>query len=115
MQRGGSSADAWVQSIRPPAPASTRPRCCSPTITPATLAHRKRLVTSRAAENLFWLGRYTERAENTIRLARVTLECLQRRRPVLAAAAGVADRSWPCANTLVLPGVPSADPGAPGV
>jgi uncharacterized alpha-E superfamily protein len=33
-------------------------------------------VTSRAAENLFWLGRYTERAENTVRLARLTLEAL---------------------------------------
>jgi hypothetical protein len=32
-------------------------------------AQRKRLVTSRAAENLYWLGRYTERAENAARLA----------------------------------------------
>ena len=35
------------------------------------------LVTSRSAENLFWLGRCTERAENTIRLARLTLRLLQ--------------------------------------
>jgi len=33
-------------------------------------------VTSRAAENLFWLGRYTERAENATRLAQLTLQCL---------------------------------------
>src|SRR5439155_14085948 len=28
-------------------------------------------MTSRAAENLFWLGRYAERAEDTVRLMRV--------------------------------------------
>jgi uncharacterized alpha-E superfamily protein len=37
---------------------------------------RQRLVTSRAAENLFWMGRYTERTENTLRLARLTLDVL---------------------------------------
>jgi uncharacterized alpha-E superfamily protein len=38
--------------------------------------HRQRLVTSRAAENLFWMGRYTERTENTLRLVRLSLEIL---------------------------------------
>jgi uncharacterized alpha-E superfamily protein len=33
-------------------------------------------VTSRAAENLFWLGRYTERTENTLRLVRLSLDIL---------------------------------------
>ena len=28
-------------------------------------------MSSRAAENLFWLGRYAERAEDTVRLLRV--------------------------------------------
>ena len=37
---------------------------------------RKQPVTSRAAENLFWLGRYTERAENSLRLAQLSLQCL---------------------------------------
>ncbi|OYV01969.1 MAG: hypothetical protein CFE45_02460, partial [Burkholderiales bacterium PBB5] len=40
------------------------------------LQGRHRTVSSRAAENLFWLGRYTERAENSVRLARVALEAL---------------------------------------
>jgi len=75
------------------------------TVTPAQLAHRQRLVTSRAAENLFWLGRYTERAENVIRLARITLECLsgedQWSEPLLKWLGAMA-----VANTLVLPGVP---------
>ena len=45
-------------------------------------------MSSRAAENLFWLGRYTERTENTTRLARLALQCLggegQTSRPLLA-------------------------------
>ena len=70
MQRGGSSADVWVQ-------ASTREA-----VNPLSLlgsvvaAQRQRLVTSRAAENLFWMGRYTERTENTLRLARLTIDTL---------------------------------------
>jgi uncharacterized alpha-E superfamily protein len=34
------------------------------------------LVTSRAAENLYWFGRYTERSENTLRLAKLYLESI---------------------------------------
>jgi uncharacterized alpha-E superfamily protein len=42
----------------------------------AATSQRQRLVTSRAAENLFWMGRYTERTENTLRLVRLSLEIL---------------------------------------
>ena len=71
MQRGGSSADAWVQ---------TNTQIQNPNL--ANLysieanAQKKRVVTSRAAENLFWFGRYSERSENTIRLARLYLKSL---------------------------------------
>ena len=103
MQRGGSSADVWALT-RGEVDKTT---LLQPHLTPATLALRKRLVTSRAAENLFWLGRYTERAENAIRLARLTLECLngedQSSLPLLAWLSKMA-----VANTLVLPSVPSA-------
>jgi uncharacterized circularly permuted ATP-grasp superfamily protein/uncharacterized alpha-E superfamily protein len=102
MQQGGSSADVWA--LTQGTVDSTT--LLQPAITPATLAQRKRLVTSRAAENLYWLGRYTERAENAIRLARLTLECLngeeQSSPPLLAWLGRMA-----VANTLVLPGVPS--------
>jgi uncharacterized alpha-E superfamily protein len=37
------------------------------------ILQRRRPVTSRTAENLFWLGRYTERTEQLVRLARVVL------------------------------------------
>ena len=69
MQRGGSSADTWVM---------TEGEIDRSTLLGATSmlpegAHHARSVTSRAAENLFWLGRYTERAENSARLARQVL------------------------------------------
>ena len=103
MQRGGSSADVWALT-RGEVDHST---LLAPHMTPESLMQRKRLITSRAAENLFWLGRYTERAENAIRLARLTLECLhgeeQSSAPLLTWLSQMA-----VANTLVLPGVPSA-------
>ncbi len=52
----------------------------SPAIAP--IAPRRRIVTSRAAENLFWLGRYTERAENLLRLARLCLQSLNSEYPM---------------------------------
>ena len=64
-------------------------------------------VTSRAAENLFWLGRYTERAENSVRLARLTLQALssedQSSEPLLDWLSVMA-----VGNALVLPDVPTA-------
>jgi len=54
----------------PPASASSIPAASD------AVAQRQRLVTSRAAENLFWMGRYTERTENTLRLVRLSLEVL---------------------------------------
>ncbi|MCZ4317204.1 circularly permuted type 2 ATP-grasp protein [Comamonadaceae bacterium G21597-S1] len=72
MQRGGSSADVWVMTDAKP----DRTTLLAPALTVEMVAQRKPLVTSRAAENLYWLGRYTERTENTIALARLTLECL---------------------------------------
>jgi uncharacterized circularly permuted ATP-grasp superfamily protein/uncharacterized alpha-E superfamily protein len=104
MQRGGSSADVWALTHGE----VDQSTLLQSRMTPASLAHHKRMVTSRAAENLFWLGRYTERCENAIRLARLTLECLngdeQSSPPLLHWLSQMA-----VANTLVLPSVPSAD------
>jgi len=72
MQRGGSSADVWVMTDGP----IDRTTLLAPALTVASVAQRQRLVTSRSAENLHWLGRYTERTEHTIALSRLTLECL---------------------------------------
>jgi uncharacterized alpha-E superfamily protein len=72
MQRGSASADTWVQAAGEVDTTSLLPQ----PLTATDLAGWHRTVTSRSAENLFWLGRYTERAENSVRLARLTLEAL---------------------------------------
>ena len=109
MQRGGSSADVWVQAQAtetPAAPASVA-KNESPQPSASVLAQRQRLVTSRAAENLFWMGRYTERTENTLRLVRLSLEILnsenQNQPLLLNFITHMATR-----HGLVRPGVPAA-------
>jgi len=72
MQRGGSSADVWVQTEAD----IDRTSLLQKHSTRSTFTHRQRMVTSRAAENLYWLGRYTERSENMVRLVRLCIEAL---------------------------------------
>ncbi|MFC0219557.1 circularly permuted type 2 ATP-grasp protein [Pseudochelatococcus lubricantis] len=64
MQRGGAAADVWVMS-RGTADRQTL-------LASATVGAQRTTpyLPSRAAENLFWLGRYVERAEFVIRLLR---------------------------------------------
>lgn len=65
LQQGGSVADVWVIRDRPARGA---------TIAEARYETRARgdltVLPSRAADNLYWLGRYVERAEGTMRLLR---------------------------------------------
>ncbi|MDR2128505.1 MAG: circularly permuted type 2 ATP-grasp protein [Burkholderiaceae bacterium] len=84
MQQGGSSADCWVLGEESASDATATEHSALAPLLSAHAAHtaapiapqRTRLVTSRAAENLFWLGRYCERAENAAQLARITLQAL---------------------------------------
>ena len=67
MQRGGGSKDVWVlagdrKSLEEPAGAPAKPRA----------AARHDDLPSRLAENLFWLGRYSERCEDKSRLLRAS-------------------------------------------
>lgn len=75
MQSGGSSVDTWVLSSQPGSSFSLLPSPMSPR--DLARGHRHRTVSSRAAENLFWAGRYAERAENNVRLARLILGSLE--------------------------------------
>ncbi|RVT50136.1 circularly permuted type 2 ATP-grasp protein [Rubrivivax albus] len=102
MQRGGSSLDTWVM---------TSGRVDEFSMLPSRLQvedilGRRRPVTSRTAENLFWLGRYTERTEQLVRLARVVLDLIDADsdagEPVLATLTALAVRKG-----LVPEGVPS--------
>ena len=68
MQLGGGSKDTWVlgkdkdeEAPRPPATESV--------IAPRGTGE----LPSRAADNLFWLGRYAERVEGSVRLVRTLL------------------------------------------
>ncbi|MBK6715764.1 MAG: circularly permuted type 2 ATP-grasp protein [Burkholderiales bacterium] len=72
MQRGSASTDTWVLTEGEVDRTSLLPR----PLAPEELAGWHRIITSRSAENLFWLGRYTERAENSLRIARLALEAL---------------------------------------
>jgi uncharacterized circularly permuted ATP-grasp superfamily protein/uncharacterized alpha-E superfamily protein len=65
LQRGGRVADVWIASPRP--------------VDQITLMSREGdgivrtpqgLLPARTADNLFWLGRYVERAEDTVRFLR---------------------------------------------
>lgn len=65
MQKGGTAADVWVVSDREVADFSI--------IRATHIAHQRSLtggLPARAADNLFWLGRYIERSESIIRLIR---------------------------------------------
>ncbi|MGY6410406.1 MAG: circularly permuted type 2 ATP-grasp protein [Alkalilacustris sp.] len=59
LQRGGAVADVWIAS----GPAS-------PVLRLATPPRPRSALPARAADNLFWLGRYVERAEHATRLLR---------------------------------------------
>jgi len=71
MQRGGHSKDAWVLSDDPVDTFSLLPRRNQPVELRRALTD----LPSRVADNLYWLGRYAERAESVGRL----LRCITKR------------------------------------
>ncbi len=71
MQHGGASKDAWV--LASPARPRPAPRIVPGQIAPPEQGARDLSLSSRVAENFFWLGRYSERADAAARLGRETL------------------------------------------
>src|SRR5712692_9020651 len=65
MGDGARAADVWVVSDRAVPPATLLPA-----VDTVRIRRIAGVVPSRAADNLFWLGRYLERAEATLRLIR---------------------------------------------
>lgn len=65
MQKGGSVADVWVVSDTARPPVTPAPEGPGP-----FLRRSPGLLPSRAADNLFWLGRYVDRAEGLVRKLR---------------------------------------------
>ena len=108
MQRGGSSLDTWVLTDGAVDMFSMLPQRLSV----EDIAVRARPVASRTGENLFWLGRYAERAEQQVRAARALLNTIDTdsdaSAPVLKALTAVAER-----DGLVPLGVPGLVQAAP--
>ena len=69
IQSGGGSKDTWVLGDGP-APQFTLIR---PAAHPLDVSRATFDLSSRAADNLFWLGRYVERVESAVRIARSLL------------------------------------------
>ena len=69
MQSGGGSKDTWVLFHRE----SDSPEPSSVAVEPKTVERISSGVPSRAADNLYWLGRSTERREPTLRILRCVL------------------------------------------
>jgi uncharacterized circularly permuted ATP-grasp superfamily protein/uncharacterized alpha-E superfamily protein len=64
MQAGGTAADVWIVSSKPVG---------KPTLLPPEESFTRNMpgsLPSRAADNLYWLGRYIERAEGALRILR---------------------------------------------
>lgn len=72
MQRGGASKDVWVLSRGPVSQFSM----LKPSVTARDIVRSGANLTSRVVENLFWLGRYSERFDDSARLLRVILSRL---------------------------------------
>ncbi len=85
IARGGGSQDTWIASTSPVNTFSLLP----PTDAPIALSRGGGDLPSRVADNLFWLGRYTERAEGLARLGRVIAVRLGDQDPLVAAGAEV--------------------------
>ncbi len=68
LQRGAATADAWVLARGPVGEVTLLPH-------PERIIVQRAagLLPSRAADNLFWVGRYVERAEATVRLIRAMI------------------------------------------
>lgn len=70
MQRGGRSKDTWVLSE---VGVNASFSLLTTTVTPEALVSGHASLPSRAAENLFWFGRYAERCDASARLLRVAI------------------------------------------
>ena len=95
LQRGAATADAWVLAHGPVAETTMLP-------TPERIQVQRAtgLLPSRAADNLFWVGRYVERAEGTLRLMRAMInraaEADETAAPVIAGIVSLLD-AWDAA------------------
>lgn len=104
MQSGGSAADVWVTGGTELMQETLLHQTESPFFTTQSGA-----LPSRAADNLFWLGRYIERAEGAVRLLRAyharLLEIADPDAPLVSQTAAFLDRIGVAPTTPVPDGL----------
>jgi len=92
MQRGGASKDTWVLTNGPVSEFTL----LKPSIGVRDLVRAGSNLSSRVVENLFWLGRYSERFDDSARMLRVALarvvEAGGEKTPAVASAIELAER-----------------------
>lgn len=103
LQSGGRSADVWVVSDQPVQATSLLRGVDAPRVRRSPGA-----LPSRAADHLFWLGRYVERTEFMVRLTRAALARTDRHEANIYAAIAATLTSW-----SALPQFPPLQPPAP--
>jgi uncharacterized circularly permuted ATP-grasp superfamily protein/uncharacterized alpha-E superfamily protein len=106
---GALAKDLWVRSEHPVVSFSLLP----PATRPVELSREGADLPSRSADNLFWLGRYAERAESLARLSRHLLGRLAEERdarlftspalPILFAVLATETESEPLGQTQPVP------------
>ena len=105
LQRGAATADVWVLAHGPVAETTLLPTAERIQVQRAT-----GLLPSRAADNLFWVGRYVERAEATLRLVRAMInraaEADETTAPVIAGIASLLE-AWNAVPSLIGGGAPA--------
>jgi uncharacterized alpha-E superfamily protein len=69
LQKGGRSKDTWILSDSPVSPVTLLPASTQP----IAISRGGGDLPSRLAEDLYWLGRYSERTDAQARLARGTI------------------------------------------
>ncbi len=88
LQKGGRTTDAWVLSHEPITEMSLLPAPDR-----VTVRRTSGTLPSRAADNLFWVGRYVERAEATLRLVRALINRIadadEASAPIIASISGL--------------------------
>ncbi len=91
MQRGGASKDAWVLTEGPVSEFTL----LKPSLGVHEIVRAGANLTSRVVENLFWLGRYSERFDDSARMLRVALgrlvEAGGQKTPAVASALEMAE------------------------
>jgi uncharacterized circularly permuted ATP-grasp superfamily protein/uncharacterized alpha-E superfamily protein len=102
LQRGDATADAWVLSDGPVSVVTLLPSPGHVTVQRAV-----GMLPSRTADNLFWVGRYIERAEETLRLVRALLNRVadEAAGPLVTAMTGLL-QNWGAAPSDRMPGAP---------